>query len=168
MVHLKVARQPQEMFLLKYNWNIIFTEFFLAGNWHSRASIIVGKRVLTPILWRPPILPTPHAKVCPTPAPPPSLPPHFQILSNLPPSLSSPTPTLTALSVVLFLWLNWWSHHIYCATLFNDVMDLHMSSLGNLVPEGLWYMFYALRCQVYWGLTHMVFCWYSDLISHTH
>ena len=93
--------------------------------------------------------------------------PLFQILSNLPPSLSSPTPTLTALSVVLFLWLNGWSHHIYCATLFN-VMELHMSSLGNLVPEGPWCMFYALRCQVYWSLTHMVFCWYSDLISHTH
>ena len=152
MVHLKVARQPQEMFLLKYNWNIIFTEFFLAGNWHSRASIIVGKKGPNPYFMKTPYITYPL----------------FQILSNLPPSLSSPTPTLTALSVVLFLWLNWWSHHIYCATLFNDVMDLHMSSFGNLVPEGLWYMFYALRCQVYWGLTHMVFCWYSDLISHTH
>ena len=29
-------------------------------------------------------------------------------------------------------------------------------------------MFYATRCLVYWGLTHdIVFCWYSDLISHT-
>ena len=23
------------------------------------------------------------------------------------------------------------------------------------------------RCQIYWGLTHVVFCWYSKLISHT-
>ena len=153
MVHLKAARQPQEMFLLKYNWNIIFPEFFLVGNWNSRASIIVGKRVLTPILWRPPILPTPFFRFCPT---------------SPTPSLSSPTPTLTALSFVLFLWLNWQSHHIWCATLINDDMDLHMSSFGTLVPEGPWYMFYALRCQVYWGLTHMVFRWYSDLISHTH
>ena len=151
MVHLKVAMQPQEMFLLNYNWNIIFTEFFLAGNWHSRASIIVGKKGPNPYFMKTPYITYPL----------------FQILSNLPPSLSSPTPTLTALSVVLFLWLNGWSHHIYCATLFN-VMELHMSSLGNLVPEGPWCMFYALRCQVYWSLTHMVFCWYSDLISHTH
>ena len=54
--------------------------------------------------------------------------------------------------------------------LLNDKMDLlHMPSLGTGVPEGPWQVFYATRCQVYWGLTHnMAFYWYSDLISHTH
>ena len=62
----------------------------------------------------------------------------------------------------------WWSHHIWCAILLNDNMDLHMSSLGTLVPERPWCVFYATRRQVYWRLTHVVFYWYSDLISHTH
>ena len=48
-------------------------------------------------------------------------------------------------------------------------MDLQMSSHRMLVPEGLWCVFYATKRQVYWGLTHnVVFCWYSDLISHIH
>ena len=49
-------------------------------------------------------------------------------------------------------------------------MDLvRMSSLGALVPEGPWHVFYATRYQVYWGLTcNVVFYWYSDLILHTH
>ena len=29
-------------------------------------------------------------------------------------------------------------------------------------------MFYATRRQVYLGLRHKIFCWYSDLISLTH
>ena len=41
--------------------------------------------------------------------------------------------------------------------------------LGTLVPEGPCCVFYGTRCQVYWGMTHnVVFCWYSDLISHRH
>ena len=44
-----------------------------------------------------------------------------------------------------------------------------MSSLGNLVQEGPWCVFYATRHQVYWGLTcNVVFYLYPDLISHTH
>ena len=31
-----------------------------------------------------------------------------------------------------FLWLNGWLNHIWCAILLNDIMDLHMSSLGTL------------------------------------
>ena len=74
----------------------------------------------------------------------------------------------TVLSVVLFLWQNEWSRHTWCAILLNDNMDLHMSSLGTLVPEGPWCVFYVTRRQVYWGLTHVVvFYWYSDLISRT-
>ena len=57
--------------------------------------------------------------------------------------------------------------HLMCN--FNGSMDLHMSSLGILVPEGPWYVFFATRCQGYWSLTHNVdFYWYSDLIWHTH
>ena len=53
----------------------------------------------------------------------------------------------------------------YCLTTFpfsnsvqppspiNDIMDLHMSSLGTLVP-GLRCVFYATSYQVYEGLTH--------------
>ena len=70
-----------------------------------------------------------------------------------------------ALFVALFLWLNEWLCHFSCF-LLNDIVYLHMLSLGTLVPEGLC-KFYK-RCQVYWGLTYnVVFCWYSDLISHT-
>ena len=32
-----------------------------------------------------------------------------------------------------------------------------MLSLGTLVPEGPWFVFYATRCQVYWGLKQNVF-----------
>ena len=66
------------------------------------------------------------------------------------PSLSSPISTPTVLSVM-------------------DNMDLHILSLGTLVPQGSWCVFYAIRNQVYWALTHnVVFLWCSDLISYTH
>ena len=91
--------------------------------------------------------------------------PLFQILSTPPPP---PTPIPTALSVVLFLWLNWWSHYIWCAILLNDIMDLHMLRLDTLVPERPCCVFHATRHHVYWCLIHnLVFCWYFDLISHT-
>ena len=64
-------------------------------------------------------------------------------------SLSPPTPTPTVLSIM-------------------DNMDLHMSSLATLVPEGSWCVFYATRHQVNWGLIHEVFYWWSDLITHKH
>ena len=86
-------------------------------------------------------------------------------------SLSSQTSTPAVLSVVLFLWLNGWSHYIWCAILLNDDMDLHMwSLLGNLVPEGTWCVSYATRCKVDSGLTNnVVFYWYSRFdITQTH
>ena len=46
-------------------------------------------------------------------------------------------------------------------------MDLHISSLGILVPEGPWCVFYATRRQLYWGLIHNV-VFRSALISHTY
>ena len=101
-------------------------------------------------------------KFCPPPLSPPPAPSHFPSTSN---------PHATVLSVVLFLRLNGSSCHIWCATLLHNNMDLHMHSLGTLLPEGPWcvfYAFYATRHQVYWGLAHnVIFYWYSDLISHT-
>ena len=85
--------------------------------------------------------------------------------SLLPCHLQPPSPS--AFSTVLLLWLNGRSHRIWCATLLNDNIDLHMSSLGTLVPEGHWRVFYVTRSQVYWDLTQNVaFYWYFDLISH--
>ena len=84
------------------------------------------------------------------------------------PTPPSPPPFLSP-SVVLFFCLNGWSRRIWCASLLNDIMDLHISSLNTIVPEGPWCVFYATRYQAYWGLTHnLVFCSCSDLISHIH
>ena len=85
-----------------------------------------------------------------------------------PTSVSPPTPTPTVLSVVLFLWLFLWSRHIWCAVLLNGNMDLYMSSLCTLVPEGPWCVFYAIRRQVYWGLTHNVGFTGTLIWYHTH
>ena len=95
-----------------------------------------------------------------------STPPLFFIILSTPAptSLSPTTPNLTALSVVMFLWLNGWSRHIWCTILLNDNIDLYMSSLGTLVPEGPWCVFYATGRQVYWGFLWVL----SDLVSHTH
>ena len=123
-------------------------------NRHLRSKMhVVGRGILTPLFYEDPLY---------------YLPP-CQFFSNLPiPSLSPPTPTPAALSVVLYFWLTWWSYRTWCAILLNDIMDLHMLSLGTLVPEGRWCVFYVTRHQTHWGLTHNVnFCWYSDLISHT-
>ena len=57
----------------------------------------------------------------------------FKILSNPPPSLLPPTPTPTGHYVVLFIWLNGWLHHTWCAILLNVIMDVHMSSLMALI-----------------------------------
>ena len=63
-----------------------------------------------PILWRP----------CP---PLYCLPLLFSNFVHPLPSLLPPTPSSTAHSVVLFLWLNGWSHHFWCAVLLTDIMD---------------------------------------------
>ena len=64
-------------------------------------------------------------------------------------------------------WQNGCLRHIWCAILLNDIMDPHMSNLCTSVSEGPWCVFYAIRHQIYWGLTHVIFCWYPDMISHT-
>ena len=80
-----------------------------------------------PNLWSPsPILPTPLFS---------------NFVQSPPPTyLLPPNPTPNIFSVVLFLWLNGWSHHIWCAFLLNDNMNLHILSLGTLVPKGPWCM----------------------------
>ena len=76
---------------------------------------------------------------------------------------------ISALSVVLLLWLKGWWCHIWCPILLNDIMDPQMWNCVTLLPEGPWCVFYATRHQLYWGLIHnVIFCLYSDLISHTH
>ena len=80
--------------------------------------------------------------------------------SPLPCHLQPPAP-------LLFLRLNWWLRHIWCAVLLNDIMDLHMSSLGTLVPEGPCCVFYATRYQVYWNLIPCVFFASTLICYHT-
>ena len=70
---------------------------------------MVSKRVLTPYFMKTPVYCQPFP-------------------------LSPPTPTPTVLSVVLFLWLNGWSRHIWCAVLLNHIMDL-WSMYGSNKPS---------------------------------
>ena len=58
-------------------------------------------------------------------------PPFFQILSNPPsfPVTSKPIPTALSLAVRVI------APHLMCY--FTYIMDLHISSLGTLVPKGL-------------------------------
>ena len=65
---------------------------------------IVGRGVLTP----PPLF---------YEDPPYCLPPFSNFVQLLPPLPVAANPTLTALSVVLFPWLDVWSCHIWCTTL---------------------------------------------------
>ena len=83
-------------------------------------------------------------------------------------SLSPPSSTPIVHSVFLFLWLNGWSCHIWCTTLLNDNMDLHMSSLSTSVPKGL------DACFMQQGITftelwHIIWFFNGSLIwYHTH
>ena len=101
---------------------------------------------------------------------PPILPTPSPFSNFVQPPLSPPAPTPTALSIVLFLWLNGWLRHIWCAILLNDIIGPHMSNLGTSVPEGPWCVFYATRRQVYWGLTRdfLLVLWFDIIQTHTH
>ena len=86
------------------------------------------------------------------------------------PSLPAFTPT--SFFAFLFLCLNGSSRHIWYVIICNDIMNIHMSSLGTLVLEGpccffvrLFFLQQGVECTEVW---HSVFfCSYSDLISHT-
>ena len=46
-----------------------------------------------------------------------------------------------------------------------------MSRLDTLVPDGPWSLFYTTRCQVYWGVTQIVFLvvlWFDITYTNTH
>ena len=131
-----ISRQELEGWFYNGGWKIF------KGSSHSWQ-----RGTNPPTLWRP------HLYCLP--------PPFFQILSTLTPtpttSLSPAIPATTVFSVVLFLWLNEWLCHIWCAVFINYNMDVHMLSLGTLVQEGPWCVFYATRHQVYTELWHMCF-----------
>ena len=97
---------------------------------------------------------------------PPNFHPFFNFFLIL--TCLKPPPPLLFLFPCFFNW-NVWSCHIWCVILLDNIMDPHMSSVGTLVPEGPWCVFYATKCHVYWGLTHnVVFYLYSNLISFRH
>ena len=119
---------------------------------------IVGRGVLTPLFYKDPlILPTP-------------------LFSNFVP------PTPTAHSIILFLWLNGWWRHIWCAILLNDIMDLHMRNLGILVPEGIgcffmqqgvkftevWHKILFFAGTLIWCYTQHKHTQYTEAIRLTH
>ena len=49
-------------------------------------------------------------------------------------------------------------------------MDLNMLSLGTSVPERTWCVFYALRHQVYWSMTHafLPVLWFDIILTKRH
>ena len=78
-------------------------------------------------------------------------------------------PPEMAIAIVLFLWLNGWSRHIWCAILLNGIWIYTCRALIPSYQKDLDVCFFATRRKVYWGLTHnLFFCWYSALISHRH
>ena len=88
------------------------------------------------------------------------------LFSNLVQSHLQPPPTLLFLFPCFVGWIC--DGATFDVWFYIDIMDLHMSNLGTIVPEGPWCVLYATRRQVYWGLTHnVVFYKYSDLTSHT-
>ena len=62
-------------------------------------------------------------------------------------------------------WVNGWMGD--CAIL-DMLFYLMISWMYTCCILGPWCVLHATRHQVYWGLAHVVFCWYSDLISHSH
>ena len=76
-------------------------------------------------------LPPPLFKILSTPLPPPPTHAHTHTFTHTYTHPATPNPTPSLLSVVLFLWLNRWSRHIWCAIVLNDNIDLHMSSLST-------------------------------------
>ena len=93
-------------------------------------------------------------------------PPLFQNFSTPPPSMSCPTLTPTAHSVVLFLWLNGWSHYIWCAILLKDIIDVHMSSLMTLMHVLCNKASSLQRSDTGCGFSLVL--WFDLLLTHKH
>ena len=108
--------------------------------------------------WRPPyilILQISHfSNLVPPPPPPPPPRPSY---------LSAPPP----LFFLLLRFFGWMGDHSTFDVLFY-LMIIWIYTCQAFVPEGPWCVFYATRRQVYCRLTHNVFYWNSDLISHKH
>ena len=97
-----------------------------------------------------------------------SPPPYIAYSPSLSRTLSNPCPplpchlqSLTQLFFLLSCFFGWMGAHITLDVLFYlMIMDLNMSSIGNLVPEGPWCVLCIKARQVYWGLTsNVVFYW---------
>ena len=109
---------------------------------------------LTPLIYEdPPILPNPVNSYFVNTSP------YFPLTPNL-----TPAPLVFLLSCFYFCC------PVCClfAILLNDNMDLHILSLGTLVSEGPWCVFYVTRCQVYGGLTHNMFFTGTLIWYHPH
>ena len=130
----------------------------IMGEWEIfRIFLCSCLRGATPYFIKTSLYPPFFFKFCPTNPPPPPTP--------LPCHLQPPLHCF----IVLCLWLNGWSCHIWCAILLNN-MNLHMSSLGTLVPQGP-----TLMCALYNNRTHslrsdtcgsLLVLWFA--ITHTH
>ena len=117
---------------------------------------IVGREVLTPLFYEDlPILPTPAPpsfKFYLTPQPP------------LFPRLSSRLQPSCPLLFLLSCFFDWMGDR----PTFDVPFYLKILGICTCQFLGPWCVFYATRCQIYRALTHnVVFCWYSNLISHT-
>ena len=147
----------QSLYFLTYSKPLLHK-----GGGGFKVSLYNWQRGANPhILWRSPILPTPS---------------FFQIFSANPTHSPTPLPChlqpLPPLFFPLSCFCGWMGDSATIDVLFYlmIIMDVHILSIGTLVPEGPFIkhlVFYATRCQVYWGLRHKIFYWYSDLISHT-
>ena len=112
-----------------------------------------------PVLWRPR-----HIVY-----PPPPLPPFFELFPPLTPhALRLQPATSIPIALLLPCFFCWMGDRATFYDLLNFIMDLHLSSLGTLVPEGPCCVFYVTRHQVYWGMTrNMVFA-FSQIYYNTH
>ena len=111
-----------------------------------KVSFLSWQRGANPlILWRPPTLPTSPClfKILSTPPLAPRLPCHLQ-----------PPPLLLFFLSYFFGWMGYYAKFDWCVI---------------LLREEPWCVFYAIRRQFYWGLTHffrfLVVLWFD--ITHT-
>ena len=93
-------------------------------------------------------------------------PPLFQILSTH--CQLQLLPPLFFLLSSFFGWMDLTTFDVLFYLMLNDNIDLHMLSLGTLVPEGPWCVFHATRLNFTEVWHNVVFYWYSDLLSRTH
>ena len=110
--------------------------------------VIVGRGVLTPLFYEDP----PNIAY-----------PLFFKFAQLPlPCCPQAPPPLLILLSCFFGWMGG-------RATFDVLFYLMTSWMYTCRALGPWCMFYATRRQVYWVLTcDIVFCLYSDLITHTH